>query len=173
MDFSNKTRMKADLAKACAIFPKNRQTALHLLGEIHQNFSTDGLLADDFFPVLKKLGLKSELAKYFEVSWAKIAASIQRYPGADNPRNTAAWLAGRAGMRLSEAENYLKVALARNPGQPAYLDTMAELHFAKGDREAALKSSREAIQFYPQIFSPYDLMIRRQHERFLHAPIPR
>jgi tetratricopeptide (TPR) repeat protein len=173
IDFSNKTRMKADLAKACAIFPKNRQTALRLLGQIHQNFSTDGLLADDFFPALKKLGLESELAKYFEISWAKIAASIQRYPGADNPRNTAAWLAGRAGMRQNEAENYLQVALARNPRQPAYLDTMAELHFAKGDREAALKYSREAIRFYPQIFSPYDLMIRRQHERFLHAPIPR
>jgi tetratricopeptide (TPR) repeat protein len=171
--FSSKTRMKADLAKACAIFSSDRQAALQLLDQIHQNFMTDGLLADDFIPTLKKLGLKNELAKYFEISWAKISASIERFPKADNPRNTAAWLAGRAGMRQAEAENYLRVAIARNPGQPAYLDTMAEIQFAKGNRDLALKFSREAIQFYPQIFSPYDLMIRRQHERFLHAPLPR
>ena len=45
---------------------------------------------------------------------------------------------------------------------------MAEIHFAKGNREKAVEWSSEAINFMP-----LDSMLRRQHERFLTAPLPR
>ena len=58
-------------------------------------------------------------------------------------------------------------ALALNPDQAAYLDTMAEVQFAKRDRKAALKWSAQAVNY-----SSGDSMIRRQYERFANSPFP-
>jgi predicted Zn-dependent protease len=52
------------------------------------------------------------------------------------------------------------------PEQPAYLDTMAEIQFARGNRAKALEWSAKAINF-----SPSEEIFRRQHERFRSAPL--
>jgi tetratricopeptide (TPR) repeat protein len=168
-----KARLNADLAKALAVLPENRERAISLLEGIHRNFATDGILADDFFPLLRKAGLNAELTQWFGESWEKIAAVIERFPDSDNTRNTAAWLASRAGKKLQEAEKHLKAALDRNPGQAAYLDTMAEVRFAQGDRKGAVKWSDKSLLFYPLTDSPYDVMIRKQNWRFKNAPLPK
>src|SRR5690606_18298409 len=102
------------------------------------------------------------------LSWKKITGAIALHPASDNTRNTAAWLASRALRRLDEAETLLNEALNLNPRQAAYLDTMAEVHFARGDRKTALQWSRLSMNFKPE-----DDMIRRQYFRFLDAPFPR
>lgn len=168
----SRARLNADLAKALAILPDDRERAIALLDGIYQNFKTDGILADDFFPMLRKVGLNKELEKWFVESWAQISTVIERFPDGDNTRNTAAWLASRARMKLPEAEKHLQAALAENPGQAAYLDTMAEVRFAMGDRAGAVKWSERALLHYPLIDTPYDTMIRKQHHRFRHDPLP-
>jgi len=170
-DYS-KARLSADLAKALAILPEDRQRAIGLLDGIHRDFATDGVLADDFFPLVKKAGLDKELDRWFGESWGSISSVLARFPDSDNTKNTAAWLASRAGKRLAEAEEYLRSATERNPDQAAYLDTMAELHFAKGDRKGAVKWSDRALLHYPLTDRPYDVMIRKQHERFSSDPLP-
>ena len=78
-------------------------------------------------------------------------------------------LAGdRARRNLDQAEKLLEKALAANPEQSAYLDTMAEIQFARGNREKALEWSQRAVNFMS-----LDVMLRRQHERFRSAPLPR
>ena len=168
----SKARLNANLSKALAVLPDDRERAIELLEEIHRNFKTDGILADDFFPMLRKASLNKELEKWFGESWAQISAVIERFPDCDNSRNTAAWLASRARMKLPEAEKHLQAALAKNPGQAAYLDTMAEVRFAMGDRAGALKWSELSLLRYPLIDTPYDTMIRKQHERFRNGPLP-
>ncbi len=168
----SKARLNADLAKALAVLPDDRERAIALLEGIHRNFATDGILADDFFPMLRKAGLNKELEKWFGESWAKISAVIGRFPECDNTRNTAAWLASRAGMKLPEAEKHLQAAIAKNPGQAAYLDTMAEVRFAMGDRAGAVKWSELSLLHYPLIDTPYDTMIRKQNHRFRNDPLP-
>jgi TPR repeat protein len=169
----SKARLNADLAKALAILPEDRGRAIALLEGIHRNFMTDGVLADDFFPMLRKAGLKKEMEKWFGESWAKISGVIERFPECDNTRNTAAWLASRARMKVPEAEKHLKAALAKNPGQAAYLDTMAEVRFAMGDRAGAVKWSDLSLLRYPLTDSPYDTMIRKQNHRFHNDPLPK
>lgn len=171
-DYS-KARLSADLAKALALLPADKERAIAILDEIHGNFATDGVLADDFFPLVKKAGLDKELDRWFGESWAKISAVLDRYPNSDNTKNTAAWLASRAGKRVAEAEKFLMTAIKRNPEQAAYLDTMAEIHFAKGDRKGALEWSDKALLHYPLVDSPYDVMIRKQQEHFRSDPLPR
>ncbi len=168
----SKARLSADLAKALAVLPEDRDRAIAMLGEINRIFTADGTLADDFFPLVRKAGLNKELDSWFAESWDRVSAAISQYPDCDNSKNTAAWLASRAGRRLPEAEKFLKEAVGRNPEQAAYLDTMAELHFAKGDRKGAVEWSDKALLRYPLTESPFDVMIRRQNARFRNDPFP-
>ncbi len=163
-----RARLSADLAAALAVLPVEKDRAVSLLQGIHRNFATDGVLADDFFPLLRKVGLQEELKQWFDESWKNISEIIRRYPESDNSRNTAAWFASRAGMKLQEARKHLDYALDRNPGQPAYLDTLAETYFAAGDRAAAIRWSDLALMHYPltEPTPPFDLMIRKQNHRF-------
>lgn len=163
-----KARMNADLARAMSILPENRERALKMLKAIHQDFMPDGVLADDFFPALREVGLQKELETWFMESWNLMVGVIEKYPKSHNSRNTAAWFASRAGMKLKEAEKYLSEAIAMAPEQPAYLDTMAELKFAQGDRKSALEWSQRSVSF-----APFEDMIRAQHERFRTAPLPK
>ncbi len=164
----SKDRMSADFSKAMCIFPDDRESALKTLKDIHQDFISDGVLADDFFPVLREVGLDKELNEWFLQSWKLMAGVIEKYPKSHNSRNTVVWFASRAGLKLAEAEKYQREALSMSPEQAAYLDTMAELKFAQGDRKAALEWSQRSVSF-----APFDDMIRAQHERFRSAPLPK
>lgn len=162
-----KERLSADLAKAMVILPTERERALGILDAIHENFVTDGILADDFFPSVRSAGLIDELEKWFEESWVKIEEVALKYPASHNTRNTAAWFSSRARLKLAEAEKMLGEVIKRTPEQAAYLDTMAELKFAQGDRKAAIEWSQRSVSF-----APFDDMIRLQHERFRSGKIP-
>jgi hypothetical protein len=160
-------RLKADLPHALALLPDDRPRALAMLENCHSMFPAGGTLADDFFPALRKAGLMKEHDAWFEASWQVFSKLIAAYPNSERLRNGAAWLGARSGRRLDEAEKHATAALALNPDQAAYLDTMAEVHFAQRDRKAALKWSGQAVNF-----GASDPQIRRQYERFRKDPLP-
>jgi tetratricopeptide (TPR) repeat protein len=161
-------RLQSDLGRALALLPKDRARAVAILAKSHASLPSDGSLADDFFPALRKMGLIKEHDEWFAITWDFMSAVLRKFPDSDNTCNTAAWLASRACRKLDPAEKLLLHALALNPEQPAYLDTMAEIQFAKGNRVKALEWSSEAINFMP-----LDTMLRRQHHRFQSGPLPR
>ncbi|MGL5017732.1 MAG: hypothetical protein ACRDBP_06345, partial [Luteolibacter sp.] len=161
-------RLQSDLGRALSLLPQDRAKAISILAKTHANLPSDGSLADDFFPAVRKMGLIKEHDEWFEITWGFMADVLEKFPDSDNTCNTAAWLAARACRKLGPAEKLLQHALTLNPQQPAYLDTMAEIQFAKGDRDQAVEWSSTAINFMP-----LDTMLRRQHVRFLTAPLPR
>jgi tetratricopeptide (TPR) repeat protein len=161
-------RLQSDLARALANLKTDRPAALALLDQCRTMLPSDGSLADDFFPALRRVGLMKQHDAWFEDSWRRITAVVAQYPDSDNTCNTAAWLAARGQRRLDEAEKLEQHALALNPNQPAYLDTMAEIHFVKGNREKALEWSKLAVNF-----DPTTPPLRRQQDRFRTAPLPR
>ncbi len=163
-----RARMQADMARALVILEKDAAKATALLENCHALFPSEGSLADSFFPTLRRVGLIPLHDRLFGISWDLVTRSIQQYPTSENTYNTAAWLASRAKRNLDPAQKLLEKAMEMNPDQPAYLDTMAEIQFAKGNRAKALEWSRRAINFSPQ-----DTMIRRQHKRFESEPFPR
>jgi tetratricopeptide (TPR) repeat protein len=163
-----KQRLQADLCRALARLKTQRAQAIGDLDECHRVFVTDGTLADIFFPAVRRGGLVREHDQWFEKTWKRMREVISAYPDSDISRNSAAWFASRALRRLDEAEEHLKTALAVRPEQPAYLDTMAEIEFARGNRDKALEWSGRAINFDPD-----DTQIRRQHERFRSDPLPK
>ena len=161
-------RLQADFARALTRIDKDRAAALAMLENCHRAFASDGSLADFFFPGLRNAGLVSEHDRWFRASWGHFQEVIEQFPESENTLNTAAWFATRALRELDAAENHLRRALEMNPLQAAYLDTMAELYFARGQRAKALTWSQKAVNV-----SPADTMIRRQHERFRNEPFPR
>jgi hypothetical protein len=163
-----KVRLQADLSRALDQLPTTRSRAIEILERCQRTAPGDGFMADYFYPAIRQAGLLSEHDRWFAEAWKTISEVVKKYPGSDNTLNTAAWLASRACRNLDQAEDLMKKALAMNPNQAAYLDTMAEIQFAKGKRAAALDWSRQAMNYRPD-----DVMIRRQHERFSKNPLPR
>jgi tetratricopeptide (TPR) repeat protein len=161
-------RLQADMCRALALLGENRKLSLEILDQCHRIFANDGSLADFFFPSLRQVGLIREHDKWFLDSWNRMQDVIKAYPNSDNTRNTAAWFAARAVRKLDEAEAHSRAALAASPNQSAYLDTMAEIYFARGLRDQALEWSAKAVNA-----SPEDSMLRRQHARFLSDPLPK
>ncbi len=165
-----RVRLQADLGRALANLQADRAGSLAILGNCHRMFPSDGSLADDFFPALRKMGLLKEHDEWFKISWGRMVAVLGRFPGSDNTRNTAAWLASRARRNLKEAQEFEETALAANPNQSSYLDTMAEIQFAKGNRGKAMEWSSRAVNFSRLLERP---QICQQHERFRTSPLPR
>ena len=164
-------RLQSDMSRGLTNLKQDRAAALSILANCHQMFPSDGSLADDFFPALRKMGLLKEHDEWFRISWDRMVAVLNRFPSSDNTFNTVAWLASRACRNLDAAQEYEEKALALNPDQSSYLDTMAEIHFAKGNRGKALEWSAKAVNFTPA--GPEGPLLRRQHERFRSQPLPR
>ena len=162
-----RVRLQSDLGHALSLLEPDRPRAIKMLENCHGTLRCDGLLADSFFPALRAVGLIEEHDKWFELTWQNMQAAIKRFPGSHNTRNSAAWLAARAMRHLDEAEDHLKQALATLPRQAAYLDTMAEIQFARGRREEAMEWSKKSINYLPS-----DTAIRRQYHRFTSGPLP-
>lgn len=162
-----RTRLNADMSRALGMVESNRKGAVALLARCHGNAVGDGTLADHFFPALRKTELKSEHDQWFRVSWDYLRGKIEKFPKDDQLRNTAAWFASRSMRELDAAEKDITWALSHNPDQAAYLDTMAEIQFAKGNRARAIEWSDRAMQL-----APADDQIRRQSARFRSGPFP-
>jgi tetratricopeptide (TPR) repeat protein len=161
-------RFQSDLGRALALVKEDRNGAIVLLEKFYKTYPGDGSLADDFFPALRTVGLMEQHDEWFKQSWTRMTAVIEKFPNCDNTLNTTAWLASRARINLDKAEKYETRALELNPDHAAYLDTMAEILFAKGNRTKALEWSARAINFLPT-----DPQLRRQNERFRREPLPR
>ena len=160
-------RLQADMARGFSLLPRDRPRALALLGGCHARCPSDGSLADYFFPQLRKNGLKREHDRWFRETWQQLEHALAEYPDSTNTLNTAAWFAARSLRKLDQAEKLVRRALSQQPEQAAYLDTLAEIHFARGDRRAANEWSAKAVNQAPD-----DIQLRRQQQRFLSGPLP-
>ena len=160
-------RLQSDTARALSRLAVDRAGSLALLARCHRIFATDGSLADFFFPALREAGLLKEHDEWFGKSWQHFQQVIDTYPESENTLNTAAWFATRSMRELDAARQLVSKALAMNPRQAAYLDTMAEYHFARGRRAEALEWAAKAVDAAPE-----DTLIRRQYERFRSGPFP-
>lgn len=167
MSASLQLRLDSGLSRAISRLAKSREDAIAEIGRWSAMPYADLAMADHFFAPLREAGLAGLHDKIFERMWLTVTKRIESYPACDNSRNSAAWLASRANRRLAEAEGFLKEALDRNPRQAAYLDTMAEIHFSRGDRKKALELSTRALHE-----EPLDLQIIRQHQRFETGKFP-
>jgi tetratricopeptide (TPR) repeat protein len=167
MSAALQTRIDAGLALALSRVDKDKESAMAAIGHWSAMPYSEMAMADHFFAPMREAGLTKLHDKIFETAWIGVTKRIRQFPDCDNSRNSAAWLASRANRRLDEAQAYLEKALERAPRQPAYLDTMAEIHFARGDRSKAVELSSLALKE-----GLLDFQILRQHQRFENGALP-
>jgi tetratricopeptide (TPR) repeat protein len=174
--FSLRKNFSLSFYRALMLLREGREEeARRLLDSAVDPVTGDGVLADDFFPILREEGHVELHDHYFELCYGRMKESLELFPDAHNTYNSLAWLASRANRRLDEAEEYSTKALEMRPRQAAYLDTMAEIWFARRDREKAiewsLKSMRNA-QHGGHTRNGGGAELRAQHDRFLTGPFP-
>jgi len=133
----------------------------------HDLISGSGALADEFFPALREAGLTKLHDELIEDSLSVARSIIEAYPQDANARNNFGWLASRAMKRLDEAKVHMDEAVRLAPRSRAYLDTLAEVWFAMGDREKAVEWSKRSLQN-----GVTDFQLRAQHRRFQFGEFP-
>lgn len=155
---------------------------LRRLEMAHSLMRGDGVLADDFFPALRNRIPVKTYDRWFEESYAHIEAACEDFPRSHNSHNTAAWLAARAVRQLDKAHAHAEQALEMRSNQGAYLDTMAEVWFSRGDRQKALMWSEKAIaasisnaagnpRGLEWVFANYQ-QLKKQYDHFKNDPLP-
>jgi tetratricopeptide (TPR) repeat protein len=110
---------------------------------------------------LDKLGKKKEADEIFEAAFAFHKKRSEKAAQDPNPDNDLAWLCAVCHRRLNDALELSQKAIALAPKNPAYLDTLAEVHFQKGNRERAVELIKQCIELAPD--NDY---FRKQRDRF-------
>ena len=87
--------------------------------------------------------------------------AIEATPRDPEPKNSLAWFYVQHRVNLDEALNLAEQARNLDPESWEVLDTLAEIHFAKGSFETAHEASLAALEAFPE--SSY---LRSQVERF-------
>lgn len=177
------TRFHAEFCHGMALYQQgNRKEAITTLNN-SRKIASNGSLADEFFPAIRKIDLGDHYKQWFEESYQQLKSVCELYPNAHNTQNTTAWLASRSVMRLDEGLAHAKKATSLRPSQPAYLDTMAEIWFAKGNRPKAIEWSEKATtgaishaQGLPKssasVFWTFK-MFNKQQDHFRNDPLPK
>jgi tetratricopeptide (TPR) repeat protein len=160
----------------------SKKEGMRRLEVARQMIPGDGVLADDFFPALRNKIPTKIYNRWFDDSYAHIVEVCKDYPRSHNAHNTAAWLSSRAVRHLEEAYAHAQKAVSIRPNQGAYLDTMAEVWFAKGNRQKALIWSEKAIvgsisgaagspRELPLVYANYQ-QLSKQLQHFKNDPLP-
>jgi tetratricopeptide (TPR) repeat protein len=92
---------------------------------------------------LEKAGEKERAAKLFDEIYAAIEHSSRDFPGCADAHNQVAWMAVRC-RRNALIHSQKAVELA--PLTVSYLDTLAEVHFQRGDTAKAIELMKRCLK---------------------------
>lgn len=114
------------------------------------------LPGDTFVPIdvtraLEKAGHKAQAAALLEQSLKHHRAVLQKYPDSAQEHNSLAWLLARVRKDLDAALLHARRGVDLDPGNTAILDTLAEVHFQRGDKPAAVALIQKCIDLEPHI----------------------
>lgn len=139
----HRTRARGLLAKG------DREGCFKLLALCQQLQPGEIKVVEEFFPLLRKQGLEKEADKLFDDAFQVYEQQLKQFPESANFHNQAAWIAALCFRRLDEALALAERAVQLAPDSPSYADTLAEVHFARGNRDLALEWARKAAALDP------------------------
>jgi tetratricopeptide (TPR) repeat protein len=139
----------------------DKSTADAQLAKVLAGRSWDSEMAIDLVPYLKQIGREDEARAMFEQAHARARAQIAEGPAKASLLNGMAWLCARSGERPQEGLELANRAVEASPGQPEYLDTLAEAHFQLGNFNEAIRLEQAALEL-----EPLDPFMTAQLKRF-------
>jgi tetratricopeptide (TPR) repeat protein len=120
----------------------------------------DTTVALDFVPPLDAAGQSKVADTVFERAYSYHDSLCQAYPSSAMHLNNLAWMCAKCDRRLDDAFAKSRHAVELDP-KPAYLDTLAELHFMRGEIGEAITLEKRCIEL-----DPHEPIYREQLERF-------
>jgi tetratricopeptide (TPR) repeat protein len=103
----------------------------------------------DMVRALDQAKRKSDADKLFAEAFARQRKACAEAPRSAHLKNQLAWLAVRCGRQLDVALHHAKGATTLEPRSPAYMDTLAEVHFQRGDSKAAVAAMKRVLELAP------------------------
>jgi len=110
---------------------------------------------------LEAAGYQEDSDKVFGTAFEALKKVLDDYPNAAVHHNQMAWMLAKCGRELDVAMEHVGKALKPQPDSAAYLDTLAEIHFQRGNRAEAIKTIKRCIEL-----SPSNKYYQRQLKRF-------
>jgi tetratricopeptide (TPR) repeat protein len=101
-------------------------------------------------PALEKAGRNKEADELFDQALEvhqKVCADFSRSAWA---HNNAAWLSAGCRRNLDNALEHARKAVDQAPEQVGFLDTLAEVHFQRGDQAKAIELMKQCIALEPK-----------------------
>ncbi len=92
---------------------------------------------------------RQQATRLVQKAAARIKEQIADDPSDANAYNQYAWLVGNTEGNLDEALRFSRMSLELSPNNAAYLDTLAHVHFARGELEEAVRVQTKAVQLQP------------------------
>ncbi len=151
----HKARARAALAAG------QPQAAAAELDRCEKLLPGDVRLSVDLAPQLDAAGMKAIADQVFERALGAHRRVLADYPESPTYLNNAAWIAARGQRRLDEALDLAQRAVKVGPDEASYHDTLAEVHFQRGDRELAVISAQKAA-----LLSPHSKLFARRLKHF-------
>jgi tetratricopeptide (TPR) repeat protein len=121
-----------DIAEACAAQPG------------------DAEFVEEVTKHLDAVGRSAEAERVFAACFARYDRVCREFPRAAAHHNALAWLAARCGRRLDDALLHAEAAVRLDPERAAYVDTLAEVQFRRGDHGRAIALERRAVELEPR-----------------------
>lgn len=101
-------------------------------------------------PELERRGHKKEAADLFNRCYGAYEKVCRDYPRYAQGHNSMAWLSVCCGRNLDTALKHAEKAVELAPTYAGYLDTLAEIHFQRGDKEKAIALQKRAVKLNPK-----------------------
>jgi tetratricopeptide (TPR) repeat protein len=102
-------------------------------------------LTVQFVPALDRLGRKKEADALFDAQVAVLRPLCADYPRGAWLHNNLAWMSACCRRNLDEGLEHARKAVELDPETTGYLDTLAEVHFQRGEREQALEFMKKCL----------------------------
>jgi tetratricopeptide (TPR) repeat protein len=103
----------------------------------------------DAAPILLAFGMHGEVEKLFARPYVSLQHWLNAKPDDPARMNSMAWLCARCQQHLPEALELATAATKQRPNDPQLLDTLAEVHFAMGERDEAIRIETRALELAP------------------------
>jgi tetratricopeptide (TPR) repeat protein len=128
-------------------------------------------LAIEVVPELTKRGHKKEADHLFTRVYKAYVDLCKEYPKSPWAHDNTAWLAVRCRRDLDAALDHARKATELDPETPRYLETLAEVHFQRGDKDKAIELMKKCVQMQPRSVY-FRMQLKRMQSGNRDADVP-
>ena len=134
------------LQARAAIEEGRQEEAIAQLQKLVAKQPSNSSILEDLYPILVTGGFKEDADKLYEKLNTYGDNALALFPNSAQDLNSNAWLKARCGKDLDTALTRSERSNELSKNNYAYLDTLAEVHFQKGDRAKAVELSEQAVK---------------------------